>query len=278
MKKTIAVFILLLILAGTGLVLGWVQRAVPPGSYGILRSKTHGIDRQLIREGEFRWVWYTLIPSNAKISVYSLDPVSRELSVKGSLPSGDLFGSLEGVSVDFSYEVNGSFSFNIKPASLISLMTQRGIADQAGLDAFEESTAGEIAAFAVQRLKVYAEETEEMETLAETSASQVKADIERAFPNIENLSLSVTAARFPDYTLYRSMRSLYETYIRQQQESLHTGTIAAAENRVKFQLRLDELTGYGELLTKYPILLKYLAIERGSGTVISEILREEPAP
>lgn len=273
MKKVIAVLILLIILAGAGLVLGWVQRTVPPGSYGVLRSKTHGIDSRLIQEGEFRWVWYALIPTNARVSVFSLDTVSRELSAKGSLPSGEVLSSLEGISLDFSYEVTGSFSFSIKPSSLMGLVSQ-GAADQTALDAFEDRTAGEIAAFAVQRLRVYAEDETTMTAIAQGEVSAVKADIERAFPGIEHLSLIITAARFPDYALYRSLRSLYDEYLARQTDTLRPDTLSAAQNRMNSQLRFDELTRYGELLTKYPVLLKYLALEQGSDAVISRILQE----
>ncbi|MDR1429599.1 MAG: hypothetical protein LBI85_04860 [Spirochaetaceae bacterium] len=272
MKKIIAACILLIILAGACLVLGWVQLTVPPGSYGVLRSKTHGVDTRLIAEGEFRWVWYTLIPTNAKVSVFSLDTVSRELSVQGSLPSGEVLSSLEGTSFDFSYQVKGSLSFNIKPSSLVDLVARRGIADQAALASFADRTAGEIEAFAVQRLRFYAGDETAMNAIALGEVSSVKSDIERAFPDIEQLSLTITIARFPDYALYQSLRSLYDEYLARQKDTFRSDTLA--QNRVNSQLRFDELTRYGELLTKYPVLLKYLALENGSDALISSILKE----
>ncbi|MDR0388926.1 MAG: hypothetical protein LBH73_02535 [Spirochaetaceae bacterium] len=272
MKKLIVAFMLLIILAGVCLVFGWVQRSVPPGSYGVLRSKTHGIDSRLIQEGEFRWVWYALIPTNAKVSVFSLDTLTKEVSVQGSLPSGEVLASLEGISLDFSYEVKGSFSFNIKPDSLIALMTGQSIGDQAALDNFEARTAGEIEAFAIQRLRFYAGEEASMAAIAQGDVSLVKADIERAFPYIDNFSLLISSVRFPDYALYRSMRSLYDEYLALQKGTLRAD--ALAENRIKNQLHFEELTHYGELLTKYPVLLKYLAIERGSDTLLNTILTE----
>ncbi|MDR1212078.1 MAG: hypothetical protein LBK40_07600 [Spirochaetaceae bacterium] len=274
MKKIIAVFILLIVLAGACFVFGWVQRTVPPGSYGVLRSKTHGIDDRLIQEGEFRWAWYALIPTNARVSVFSLDTVSRELSAKGSLPSGEVLSSLEGIPLDFSYEVEGSFSFSIKPSSLTVLAGQGAAADQAALDSFEDKTAAEIAAFAVQRLRFYAEDETAMTAIAQGEVADVKADIERAFPGVEHLSLIITVARFPDYALYRSLRSLYDEYLARQTDTLRPGTLSAAQNRMNSQLRFDELTRYGELLTKYPVLLKYLALEQGSEAAISGILQE----
>ncbi|MDR1178622.1 MAG: hypothetical protein LBK64_07325, partial [Spirochaetaceae bacterium] len=59
-----------------------------------------------------------------------------------------------------------------------------------------------------------------------------------------------------------------------QTDTLRPDTLSAAQNRMNSQLRFDELTRYGELLTKYPVLLKYLALEQGSDAVISRILQE----
>jgi hypothetical protein len=36
-----------------------------------------------------------------------------------------------------------------------------------------------------------------------------------------------------------------------------------AKNRIDSMFRFDELEQYGSLLTKYPILLEYLALENG---------------
>jgi hypothetical protein len=274
MKKVIIALVLLIMLAGVCLVFGWVQLTVPPGSYGVLRSKTHGIDSRLIQEGEFRWVWYALIPTNAKVSVFSLDTRTRELSANGALPSGEVLSSLEGVNLDFSYEVKGSFSFSIKPDSLVSLIAQRAIENQSSLDSLEDRTAGEIEAFAVQRLRFYAGDEDNMTAIAQGEVSQVTTDIERAFPHIENLSLVINTARFPDYALYESLRSLYDEYLARQKDTLRSDALSAAQNRMNSQLRFDELNRYGELLTRYPVLLKYLAIEKGSEAIISELLKE----
>ena len=74
MKKFLITFFILLILAGVFFFLVWVQFSVPVGSYGVIASKTHGVDPQLVKSGEFRWVWYKLIPTNVKIAVFSPEP------------------------------------------------------------------------------------------------------------------------------------------------------------------------------------------------------------
>jgi hypothetical protein len=118
MKKIFGLFIVLLLLGGTAFFFGWAQLKVPPGSYGIMRSKTHGLDPQLIQEGDFRWVWYKLIPTNVSIAVFSPTQISGAIRAEGRLPSGALYASAAGLPMDFSYEVTGSFSFSLKASAL----------------------------------------------------------------------------------------------------------------------------------------------------------------
>ncbi|MDR2178508.1 MAG: hypothetical protein LBP20_10790, partial [Treponema sp.] len=102
MKKFFC-FLLIIIAAGTVFFLGWAQLTVPPGSYGVMRSKTHGVDPRLIREGEFRWVWYKLIPTNVGITIFTPRHVERSICLAGTLPLGDAYGSMVGLDTDFSY-------------------------------------------------------------------------------------------------------------------------------------------------------------------------------
>jgi hypothetical protein len=230
-----------------------------------MRSKTHGVDPLPIREGEFRWVWYKLIPTTVHISVFSLAPVSGSIQAEGSLPSGAVYASAVGLPMDFSYEVRGSFSFSINPAALPSLLSTEGFTDQAGLEAYEAVLAKEIEAFAVQRLGIYAEDEESLGTILGTGLlPSLEEDIRRAFPDIENLSCSIQVARFPDFALYRAARSVYEDYLARQRELLEGDISLSAGRHLSSRLRFDELEKYGELLTKYPVLLQYLALEQGA--------------
>jgi hypothetical protein len=261
MKKIIVFFVFLIILGGAAFFGGWVQLRVPPGLYGVMRSKTHGLDTRLIREGEFRWVWYKLIPTNVVIQTFSLDTFSQSFRTEGSLPSGDTYTSLAGLEGDFSYEVSAVFSFNIKPGSLVSLMDEWNITDQAGLDVFEASLADTLEAFVIRRFRIYAEDEKIAgEILASGAVSRIQDDVSKAFGDIEHFSCVIQGARFPDFALYYSARSLYEDYLARQREYLQVDVTRSAERRLSSQLRFDELAKYGDLLTKYPILLQYLSI------------------
>ncbi|MDR2258314.1 MAG: hypothetical protein LBE14_04100 [Treponema sp.] len=265
MKKFITALIILIILGGLAFFFGWTQLTVPPGAVGVLRSKTHGIDPRLVREGEFRWVWYKLIPANVTIAVYRLDRVEHPFTVKNALPSGGAYAAFAGITADFSYEVSANLSFSVNPDFLVSLITDNNIGSQDDLDAFETTVAGNIEAFILRRIGLGEETTEDFETLFRTGSSpELETAVKENFPYIENINCLIRTATFPDFTLYRQVRGIYEDFLARQQEYLSGGLMEKAEARIDSQLRFDELARYGELLTKYPILVQYLAIENGS--------------
>jgi len=263
MRKSLFWLVLILILLAAGVFfVGWVQFAVPPGAYGVMRSKTSGIDPIVLRNGEFHWSWERLLPTNVDIAVFVLNPVDRPLEVAGELPSAKIFADLIGSEGMFSYRIAGLISYIVKSNALPLLVAEKGIADQAGLDAWESQAGGELAAFALQRLRVYAEEPVELERImAQGSTPRLRADLERAFPDLEILSYNLSVAEFPDMALYRSVKGLYDEYLARQKELLAPAVSDEAQKAVSLRRRLDELAQYGELLTKYPVLLEYLALE-----------------
>ncbi|AEF83029.1 hypothetical protein [Leadbettera azotonutricia] len=263
MKKFIAIVVILIILGGAGFFFGWAQLEVPPGSYGVIRSKLYGVDPQVIKEGEFRWVWFKLIPTNVDIQAYSLGRMSRDLKSSGTLPSGDVYADLAGLKADFSWEISGEFSFSLKPDILPSLLERENIQGQDSLEAYEKAYADKIEAFVLQRLQTYGRDEAKLAALLLSgSLPELDSAAQAAFPEIENFACLVRAARYPDYELYNAAKGLYGEYIARQQATLRDDVARGAEARMHARLRLDELAQYGELLTKYPILLQYLTLEK----------------
>lgn len=265
MKKFLFFLVLLILLGGAVFFLGWGQLTVPPGSYGVMRSKSHGLENSVIRDGEFKWFWYKAIPTNAKVTVFTISPVKRSLKSVGSLPSGDVYASLAGLEMDFSWEISGDLSFNLKPDSLPELSERENITDNSLLRRTEESIAVKIENLVHQYLRdfVDTDDAGKMESLLlSTSLPELDHKIAMAFPEIENIYCTVQVVRYPDFLLYQSVKELYREYIGRQRAVLSRDTGAEAERRINSRTRIDELTLYGELLTTYPILLQYLALEK----------------
>jgi hypothetical protein len=265
MKKFLFVLFLLLVLGGTGFFLGWAQLTVPPGSYGVMRSKTHGLESKVIQDGEFRWIWYKMLPTNAKVSVYTIKPVKRTIKTSGVLSSGDVYAALAGVNADFSWEISGELSFSLKPEKLPEFTEKESVNNDEDLRKAEENLAAKVESLVLQRLKNYADNAngEEIDAIAFTASNpQMNSEIQSLIPEIENLNCTIQFVRIPDYALYQSLFSLYKEYLARQNAILSVDVSKEAERRLNSRTRMEELAQYGELLTKYPILIQYLSIEK----------------
>ena len=266
MKKFIFFLIFLLLAGGAVFFFGWAQFRVPPGSYGVMRSKTHGLEERVIKEGEFIWLWYKLIPTNVSISVYTLETVRYPVKSSGSLSSGDIYASIAGIKADFSWEIKGEISFSINPAHLPEFTVRENIGNNEELRKAEERLAERINNLALKRIISYIENGEEVKIgslLIGASVPELESEIYMNFPDIENLSCVIQVLRYPDFALYRSLKALYQEYLTSQSAALKPDVRKEAESRIEGRIRFDELIKYGELLTKYPILIQFLAMEKG---------------
>ena len=261
MKKFLVFLVILLILAGTVFFFGWAQFAVPAGSAGVIRSKTHGIDPQIIKEGEFRWYWYKLIPTNAEIIVFTVKPVVFNISSSGSLPSGAVYASAAGIQADFSWNVTGELSFSVREDALPSLCLMENLGSQDDLSNLEESYSRGIVTLVLNRLNIIAQDEAKMQSLVMSGMlPELNSEIEAAFPDLEKISCVLRTIRYPDYDLYKSARYLYNEYLAGQQKVLDNITVWNGQNSMENRLRLDEMEKIGEVLTRYPVLLDYLAL------------------
>jgi hypothetical protein len=262
MRKFFVVLGILLVLGGVGFFFGWVQLEVPPGSYGVLRSKTHGLDVSLIREGEFRWVWFKLIPTNVDVQVYRPPRVERSVSRRGVLPSADVYTGFAALNVDFSYEFTALLSFHLDADSLIPLIRDWEVQNQGELEERVAALGQDLEAFVLRRLESLGEDGDELQRVMEMgSSARLEAEVLSNFPWIRDFSCRIRSIRFPDFRLYDQLRQLYTDYLAKQREYILAAADDRAERHIDSRFRLDELSAYGELLTRYPVLLEYLKME-----------------
>jgi len=262
MKKFFATVFVLAAIAGAALFLGWAQRGVPPGSYGVLSTRSHGVDPGLVVPGEFRWVWHKLIPTNSRVLVFRLGPVRREFRESGELPSARTYSAFLGAQEDFSWDISASVSFRLRPSALVPLVRDMGLATQEDLARHEGDLADEIMAAVVgwaRRGDGFAWEADALMRGGE--AHGLSREIERRFPSVSDFSLRVSSARLPDFAMYERARALHGEFLAQRlAEGLAGG---GAGDRLASAARIAELEMLGELLTRFPVLLEYLALDRG---------------
>jgi len=263
-KKPVFSFILLLGTAVAVFFLGWAQYGLSPGSVGVLRSKTHGVDGKVIQEGKLRWVWYKLIPNNAALSVFFLNDIQVPVEVSGTLPSGDVYASFVGLKSDFTFALSGSLSYRLRPESLPELVEQENLINQEDLDNYLTRLNEKVKTHVQSLLWVYGENDKILKEAQETGTIRaLEAEFHSAFPQAELRNCTVETLRFPDHILYDEIRKLYQDYLSAQRNEVKHETAVLAVESIKNRRRMDELAAYGELLTKYPVLLQYLTLEKG---------------
>jgi len=258
----------MMVLAVVCFFLGWVQFQVPAGQYGVVNSKTHGFDPKPVTSGEFRWIWYKLLPTNVKISLYNLEYSAFPVNYDSKLPSGETYASFLGLTnSDFTWNLSGEISFNIKPEFLVQLAKLHNLSCQDDLDAYINKIAGDIEQMILRTLNTIAaaDDSERIEKiLSGNSDKQMEQEIRTAFPEINEFAFKIKTVKFPDFILYGQLRLIYEEFLSQQREYVTNQFGRKAENHIEAQLRISELEKYGELLSKYPILLDYLKLEQNN--------------
>ena len=263
MKKFFRTILVLAIIAGLALFFGWAQLGIPPDGYGVIRSKTHGLYPRIVRPGEFLWIWYKLIPTNTKTTVLRLNPVNHAFTAENTLPSGRVYSSFAGIKGDFSWRINGAVSFNINPDAVIPLFSANIISSQEDLTRYEKDIAEQIEGI-IMRYVGQEEHSKEFETLLTDGENPwFEREIMRQIPSLNNLSLRVKSAKLPEFELYRQEKALFDQYMAIQKEYALGDMREMAKNRMDALFRFDELELYGTLLTEYPILLEYMALEKG---------------
>ena len=261
MKKFFITLLVLVIIAGAALFFGWAQLGIPPDACGVIRSKTHGLYPHLVQTGEFQWIWYKLIPTNTETTVLRLNPVSHNFTEENTLPSGKVYSTFAGIESDFSWKINAAISFSISPDAIIPLFSANTVNSQEDLTRYENDIAEQIQGFIVRCIE-QEDNFQQVETLLKDGENPwFETEILNQFPLLHNFSLKVKSAKFPDFALYKQAKSLFDNYMALQKEYAAGDIREKARNRIDSMLRFDELELYGSLLTKYPILLEYLALE-----------------
>lgn len=268
MKKALISLLILLICACTVFYFGWTSFAVPLGTYGVLTTKTGGISVDVVENGRFSWHWERLIPTNSRLALFSAEPRTVRISGSGTLPSGDLYAALAGGNPDFSWKIEGTVLAKINPARLPALVGE-GIMDQAALDQWIDTRTNALTDSAMNRVLSLAVSGElsadgtlpDALTLAEQIRKNLTADSYGDFLSAET---QITAFHLPDTDLYRLAKKTYLAYLDEKTREYAAAATLEAKSSVADQYTLDRFEKWGALLTKYPVLIDFLAVSNGN--------------
>ena len=285
MKGLISIIVLLGV-AGTVFVAGWIQLLLPPATYAVLFSKTGGYDARVIAPATFAWRWERVIPGNVTLYLFAVQPATVATPIRGVLPSADTVASVLPGNVDFGYQATVTVTFAVRPEALPGLAATEGLLPEA-LPAWMQARGEAIAHAAFERVQ-RADLAGALPNLAAVEA-RVAGALAEQFPAVEIRALRFADLHLPDLELYQRARRAYLALLEARYEARRLAAlnlaaerergVAAAEARRE---ALQVLREYGEVLEEYPILVQFLALQsdRGRASFIDLPAQEalQPAP
>lgn len=277
MKKFFVSLFILTVFAGVVFTIGWTALFLPRGSVGILSSKTSGIDPTPVMPGEFCWHWERLIPTNAEILSFNLAPVSRSATVSGKLPSGDTYASMIGGNHDFSWKATYDVTVRVSASRLPNLVRDLGVKNQSALDTWTNDNLTRLVETAVTSVVTAAITSASPSTLELGANPTIERDISARLASqqkdFEIVSVTITMTAVPDIALYTATAAAWKEYNDQRTARLFSAATVEAEAAFSEYLQFERFTRLGEVLTKYPVLIDYLAVMKSEETAALKSLR-----
>jgi len=267
MKALIIILAILLLLAGAVFFAGWIQLLLPAETYGVIFTKTGGLDNEVVYPGEFSWRWERLIPTNLTLHKYKLTTYNLKSTFKGTLPSAETYSSVLPEKTDFSYEITLVAAFRIYPGKLAELTSEEKITPD-NLEDFLKNRADTLAQkFSETILKSPEGASGETITLSALT-EKFRQSAPDFFPELEITDLAALNIKLPDMELYLRARDSYFRMMEAReaaQAEIAARVMAEQEehyiNQQRERENLELLRQYGELLSKYPILIKFLYLK-----------------
>lgn len=210
MKKFLVCVFILFCFSGFLFYLGWTQLKIKNDSYGIVVSKTNGIDKELIKSGKITWKKEFLIPTNAEIKEFKIEPVTVETTITGQLPSGDLYTSIYSSTNNFSYSFTYSISLTVEPEELINLYELNRITDNVSLQNYLETAAKTIGQLCTNYILTKAQENPSFKPESIRRDDLIKSiRFYTDYPDIELFAFAITDSKLPDFKLYAQLQNQF---------------------------------------------------------------------
>ncbi|MCD6123304.1 MAG: hypothetical protein J7K04_15840 [Spirochaetales bacterium] len=266
MKKFIIMFIILVVLGGAAFIAGWIQIFIPADTYCVAFTKTGGFDKQVTEPGKFSWRWERLIPTNMTLFKFKLKPVQRDIELKGELPSAGIYSTVLPGQPDFTYNLNLSISFLLKPSVLPELVSKQNLRPDT-IDQWYKTMANSAFHYISEQLLTLKDIKSYYSS--DDIAAVLKTTVEKEFPSIQVSDISVNSMLLPDIELYNKAKTIYFSLADAHAESQKNIIKESEGDKVnqmvsenKEKRKIETFKEFGKLLNDYPILLKYFSLQK----------------
>ena len=230
MKKFLASLFILSVFSVCVFYIGWTQFKLQPDNMGVVVSKTSGISEEPVINGKMSWYWQFLLPTNAELKQFNIKPVSVSRTVKGQLPSGDVYTSFYNSSDSFSYFFDFSISVTVSPEAVVELYKLNMISDSSDLQDYLCGAADTLAQLAADYYLKKASESSAFRPESVRRDDLLKTvQLYKECPLVDVSIFALTESKIPDYVLYRKLQAGFQvnsfTENLQQNENINSKSI-----------------------------------------------------
>ena len=284
MKKALVVLIVLLVAAAVVFYFGWVQIRLPADACAVIFTKTGGYDSRVTMPGTFSWRWERLLPGNLTVYRYSLAPYRSRVEIRQMLPSAELYSAVLPDKPDFSIRGIADLEFSLRPESLPALLRNQHLNPE-NLPEYYRGQADALGAALVELASGPAAGVAHASAGGSAAAAEPAVDraalhdeLGKRFPLLAIQRLELRELARPDSGLYELARESYRRLVSRRDQARDAAESALAAERARDALArereassLQSLAAYGELLNKYPVLLKAMYVQRLSGKELATV-------
>ena len=263
---------IILVLVVAGFLVGWLQLALPPDTWGVVFTRGGGFDHRVVQPHGFTWRWQRLVPKNLVLHRFTLAPRLAELPIKGTLASGEVYAALVPENPDFTYDLFVTVRYRVHPEALPRLAEHDGLRPE-GLADWYRTADAELARQAVET--ALSSEAADAPGVAADLVARLPARV----PDLELLDVAPTVSRMPDRGLYVRLKAMYLSTLAAREAALiaAAGRLAVIEatgrlDEQKHERSIAVLDRYGKLLDAHPGLIQFLFLT-SSGKLTTDDLR-----
>lgn len=279
MKKAILILVLLVLAGCAVLYFGWVN--IKPGYFGIAHSTLTGTVGYPLETGRVHWLWQKLIPKS--FHLYTVDKQPRSLEFDASYPLPGKEQLQEFGTFDLVLHTSVQYSIGFDAA--------RGLIDLGILSGFEDHLKNEISDRVGDGVSDFILENMIRHSqydagISYGSLDTLKKKIEVLLRDtvlkygLSETSWSVTFREIPQIDLYNDALDRYFAHLEMayqyKKEQLDREAVYLTRQKEN-ELEIDRWEKYGELISRYPELLKYFYIEKFSGQADVLVLPQNEA-
>jgi hypothetical protein len=264
MKRAIWIFILLIIAAGVVFFFGWIT--VEPDTFVLAHSSITGTFDAPLEAGQFHWLWQKLVPKT--FYQYPIQKKPAFIDIEATLPLPGSENLEEFGSFELAMRIEVEYRIDFEAAKYLF---ERGI-----LATFHPLFQKELKTLVEGMLTGYTlsvlpSSPSEAQSLDFNAFDSIREDLRRKTVQfareyrLADVGVKVIITKVPQLSIYAEALSKYSRYIEflyTQKEEEFKAQLDLETRKKLDELEIARLIKYGDLLSQYPVLLKFLYIEK----------------